>query len=144
MSTEVNEQKSAMNVPTQGPWTWTHFCKPNGDPILTVEDVAETIAGSAKYSERAELWGVTLADADQHEDGRATVVCYTGNGPNAHNNARAIAAVPLLVNFLRRLVRERDHGFVYSRDAKDGRELLDYLEGQAVEASGDPAPRGKA
>ena len=90
-----------MSAHTPGPWIWSFFCKPSGEPILTVEDVAEVTAGSAKYSERAELFGVTLDDADKHEDGRATVVCYTGNGPNAHNNARLIAAAPELLDLVR-------------------------------------------
>lgn len=113
---------------TDGPWHWTFFCKPSGEPIATVGDVAETIAGSAHHSERAELYGVTLDDAAQHEDGRATVVCYTGNGPNAHNNARVIAGVPIMIDFLRRLMA-RDHGFVYSRDEKDARDILRYIDG---------------
>lgn len=79
---------------TPGPWQWSFFAKADGSPIQTVEDVAATIAGSAHYSERTELWGVTLNDADKNDDGRATVVCYTGNGPNAHNNARLIACAP--------------------------------------------------
>lgn len=113
--------------PTQGPWNWTTFCKPSGDPILTVDDVAETIAGSAHHSPSADLYGVTLNDAALNEDGKATVVCYTGNGPNAHNNARVIAAVPLLVGFLRHLL-DRDHGFVYSRDRSDAAALLTFIE----------------
>jgi hypothetical protein len=86
---------------TPGPWIFSSFCKPNGDPIETVADVAETIAGSAKYSERTELFGVSLDDAHTHEDGRATVVCYTGNGPNAHNNARLMALAPELLDALK-------------------------------------------
>jgi hypothetical protein len=129
-----NQERVAMNETTQrstdGPWEWTHFCKPNGDQIHTVADVAETIAGSALHSERAELWGVTLNDALASPDGRATVVCYTGNGPNAHNNARVIAGVPIMVEFLRRLVA-RDQGFVYSRDEKDAHAILRYIDGYA-------------
>lgn len=82
---------------TAGPWVNSYFSKPDGSPIVTVDDVAETIAGSARHSARAELFGVTLDDASTHEAGRATVVCYTGNGPNAHNNARLIAAAPDLL-----------------------------------------------
>lgn len=86
---------------TPGPWSYTWFCKPDGQPIETVDDVAETIAGSARHSTRAELFGVTLDDANEDERGQATVVCYTGNGPNAHNNARLIAAAPDLLQALR-------------------------------------------
>jgi hypothetical protein len=118
--------------PTSGPWTWTTFCKPSGDPIVTVDDVAETLAGSAHHSPSADLYGVTLDDASQNEDGKATVVCYTGNGPNAHNNARAIASLPLMVAFVRHLL-DRDHGFVYSRDRDDAKALLRFVElGTAV------------
>ena len=114
--------------PTDGPWQWTTFAKASGEPIQTVQDVADTVAGSAHHSERAELWGVTLDDAKDSPDGCATVVCYTGNGPNAHNNARVIAAVPIMIDFLRRL-RARDHGFVYSRDEKDARDILRFIDG---------------
>lgn len=124
--------------PTPGPWHYSVFCKPDGAPIQTVQDVADTIAGSALYSERAELFGVTLDDADQHEDGRATVVCYTGNGPNAHNNARAIAAaVTYGLALLRRMVDERDHGFVYSADRRDAQALLDYIDGRESPTEAD-------
>lgn len=123
-----------MTQATAGPWQWTTFCKPSGEPIQSVEDVADTIAGSARYSERAELFGVTLDDAAKHDDGRATVVCYTGNGPNAHNNARVIAGVPIMVDFLRRLAA-RDHGCVYSRDERDLRSILDYVDGRTSEPS---------
>lgn len=93
-----------MSNHTKGRWIYSYFCKSDGTPIVTVEDVAETIAGSARHSDRAELFGVTLDDADQHEDGRSTVVCYTGNGPNAHNNARLIAAAPDLLAALDELM----------------------------------------
>lgn len=116
---------------TATPWIWSKFCKRDGTPIETVEDVAETIAGSARYSESAELYGVSLDDANQHPDGLATVVCYTGNGPNAHNNARVIAAMMTQgVALLRKMVDERDHGFVYSADRRDAMALLDFLDGR--------------
>jgi hypothetical protein len=127
---------------TDGPWADTFFCKPDGSPILTVEDVAETIAGSARHSESVDLYGVTLNDADRNPDGRATVVCYTGNGPNAHNNARVIAAVPQMVRFLRHLLHERDHGFVYSRDEADARRILAFVEGRREEAQAADADIG--
>ena len=114
---------------TDGPWTFTYFCKTDGEPIQSVQDVADTIAGSAHHCERAELFGVTLDDAAANPDGRATVVCYTGNGPNAHNNARAIAIMMTRgVELLRRMTYERDHGFVYSQDRHDVLALLEYLE----------------
>lgn len=93
------------NTHTPGPWIFSQFCKPDGTPIETVDDVAETIAGSARHSERAELFGVTLDDAQQHADGLATVVCYTGNGPNAHSNARVLAAAPDLLAACRALLK---------------------------------------
>lgn len=77
------------NGHTKGPWIWTTFTKPDGSPIQSAQDVAETTSFSALKSDRAELHGVTLSGDD---DG--VVVCYTGNGPNAHNNARLIAAAP--------------------------------------------------
>jgi hypothetical protein len=136
----TGEEMNLTNQPTVGPWIWTQFSRADGAPIATVADVAETIAGSAHYSERAELFGVTLDDAASHEDGKATVVCYTGNGPNAHNNARAIAAMMTQgLDLLRRLVRERDHGFVYSADRRDAIALLNYIEGRES-ARANPLP----
>jgi hypothetical protein len=124
--------------PTDGPWKWSFFAKPNGEPIQTVQDVADTVAGSAHHSERSELWGVTLDDEKSNDDGRATVVCYTGNGPNAHNNARVISAVPQMIDFLRRLMA-RDQGFVYSRDEKDAAAILRFIDGHDTEAKGQSA-----
>lgn len=124
--------------PTDGPWVWTNFCKPDGAPIQTVQDVADTVGGSALHSDRAELWGVTLDDAASDPDGKATVVCYTGNGPNAHNNARVIAAIPQMIAFLRHLAA-RDHGFVYSRDEKDALAILDHIDGHGHITVGEPA-----
>ena len=128
-------------APTSGPWEFTYFCKPDGSPIETVEDVAQTIAGSARHSGRADLWGVTLNDAKDTPDGKATVVCYTGNGPNAHNNARAIAMVPVLVQFIHELTYVRDHGFVYSKDATKARRILRFIE-SGVEATDAEVSKG--
>lgn len=91
----------ATSTHTPGPWIFTQFCKRDGAPIETVDDVAMTIAGSALHSERAELFGVTLDGGGE----LATVVCYTGNGPNAHNNARVIAAAPDLLAACRALLK---------------------------------------
>ena len=85
-----------MGKHTPGPWLYTNFLRPDGKDIRTVEDVAETVAFSARRSDQAELWGATLDD-NPDGDGCPTVVCYTGNGPNAHNNARLIAAAPELL-----------------------------------------------
>ena len=88
-----------MSVHSPGPWHWSFFCRADGQPIQSVDDVAETIAGSARHSDRAELFGVTR----NSPDGRS-VVCYTGNGPNSHNNALLIAAAPELLEALRELL----------------------------------------
>ena len=78
---------------TPGPWTFSHFLKPDGQPIQTVDDVCDAMTMSARHSGRAELFGASLDD----DDGTgATVICYTGNGPCAHNNARLIADAPRL------------------------------------------------
>ncbi len=83
---------------TPGPWIFSEFCKADGSPIETVDDVADTVRQSAQRGTRAQLFGVSLDDADTPDaEGRSTVVCYTGNGPNAHNNARLIAAAPDLL-----------------------------------------------
>lgn len=95
---------------TPGPWVFTKFNKPNGDPITDLMDIGETMGYSAGYSDRLELFGVTLNDAD--EEGRSTVVCYTGNGPNAHNNARLIASAPELLEALKGVLRIADRNTV--------------------------------
>ena len=77
---------------TPGPWVWSEFGRYDGKPLETAEDVAETVAYSARQSSVAKLYGVTLDDAD--ENGRSTVVCYTGNGPRAQYNARLSSLAP--------------------------------------------------
>jgi len=124
----VSEDTVIETKHTPGPWLNTYFCKPDGEPILTVQDVADTIAGSAHHSERAELFGVSLDDAKSDPDGRATVVCYTGNGPNAHNNARLIAAAPELLEALRAL----NHA---CRTADAREELPDEVDGSLLDAA---------
>lgn len=90
---------------TPGPWIFSEFCKADGSPIETVDDVADTVSKSARRSTRAQLFGVSLDDADAPDaEGLSTVVCYTGNGPNAHNNARLIAAAPDLLAALKLVV----------------------------------------
>ena len=79
---------------TPGPWELNTFTKPDGTPMLSNEDVAETLRHSALQSETAELWGVSLPA----EDG--LVICYTGNGPTSAANARLIAAAPALLDAL--------------------------------------------
>lgn len=92
---------------TPGPWIFSEFCKADGSPIETVDDVADTVRQSAQRGTRAQLFGVSLDDADAPDaEGRSTVVCYTGNGPNAHNNARLIAAAPDLLAALKEALSE--------------------------------------
>lgn len=99
---QANEGSGGAGKHTPGRYIFTHFTTHDGRPIETVDDVAATLAASARYSDRAELWGVSLDDAD--ETGASTVICYTGNGPNAHNNARLFAATPQVLNCLGALV----------------------------------------
>lgn len=117
---------------TAGPWVNSYFSKPDGSPIVTVDDVAETIAGSARHSARAELFGVTLDDASTHEAGRATVVCYTGNGPNAHNNARLIAAAPDLLAALKDIIEGVDECWMFDNPGSVDRAqaAIDKAEGR--------------
>lgn len=81
--------RTAYDNATYANWQWGSMLKRDGALIVTNKDVAETVAFSAMRSERGELWGVTLPIADGED--AAVVVCYTGNGPNAHNNAHFIA-----------------------------------------------------
>jgi hypothetical protein len=71
------------------PWEWSKFCKPNGGPIKTIEDLIDILALSARKSDSIELWGVTLEENDG--DSKALVVCYTGNGPHSGVNSKFIA-----------------------------------------------------
>ena len=89
-----DDVKRLLAEATPGPWDNTFYCKRDGSPIETIEDIREIVAGSVDYSARTELFGVSLQDAD--DDGLCTVICYTGNGPNAHNNAALIAAAPTI------------------------------------------------
>lgn len=89
---------------TPGPWVFSQFVKPAGEgPITSIADIGEIMKHSASYSDRLELFGVSLDD--ESIDGTATVVCYTGNGPNAHNNARLIAAAPELLAAVEAAIR---------------------------------------
>lgn len=70
---------------TPTPCEAVQFLKADGTEILTVEDVAETVAQSARWpGGAADLWGVSIP-------GSSDVVAYTGNGPNREHNARFIA-----------------------------------------------------
>lgn len=72
--------------PTPRPWAATHFCKEDGTPIETVEDVIETMGESAIRMKTPVLYGVTEDKADDY-----LVICYTGNGPKGLVNAQMIA-----------------------------------------------------
>jgi hypothetical protein len=73
---------------SEAKWEFTRFVRWDGAPIQTVDDVCEVLSRSARCSERAELWGVTLPGPD------GDVICHTGNGPNSEKHARLIAAAP--------------------------------------------------
>lgn len=125
---------------TPGPWIFSEFCKADGSPIETVDDVADTVRQSAQRGTRAQLFGVSLDDADTPDaEGRSTVVCYTGNGPNAHNNARLIAAAPDLLAACKTLIRyatqrdgaPADIGDVIMTFVEDGSTLNECLDAAA-------------
>lgn len=86
-----------MTEHTAGPWEATHFCKEDGEPIKTVEDVIETMGVSARKSGGPILHGVTTEGTD------FLTICYTGNGPKGLVNANLIAAAPDLLDALDRL-----------------------------------------
>ena len=79
---------------SDGPWRSVHFSRVSGHKIETVEDVANTLAASARFSDRAELHGVALDR--EHRN----IVCFTGNGEHSEANARLIAAAPALYEAL--------------------------------------------
>jgi hypothetical protein len=80
---------------TEGEWVFTSFCKQDGSPIASSQDVADTISVSALKCDAAELWGVSTPDN--------RVICYTGNGPDSKENARAISVVPRMMAEIDRL-----------------------------------------
>ena len=86
------------------PWEWTTFTKPDGSPIITAEDVAETTAASARHHVGNELHGITLAGLG--DDAGPNVVCYTGNGPHSAAHARAIASLWMAAPELLRIARD--------------------------------------
>jgi hypothetical protein len=91
---ELERIKSLAEKATEGPLSCVRFTRPDGKPIETVEDVAETTASSARHGSIAELWGVAIPVGDDNQ-----VVCYTGNGPTSRRNAefrpRMIRATPI-------------------------------------------------
>jgi len=92
----------AMHAPA--PWQAAHFTRHDGAPIETVEDVAETVAQSARASDGLTLYGVTAGSPDR--DGAVKVVCFTGNGPMSAAHAALIAAAPELLAALEGLSLE--------------------------------------
>ncbi len=80
---------------TPEPWVFSFFTKPDGSPILTVQDVADTVSRSSLESDQIELYGVSV-----ERGGENLVVCYTGNGPNSKENARLIALAPRMHSML--------------------------------------------
>lgn len=118
---------------TPGPWIFSEFCKADGGPIETVDDVADTVRQSAQRGTRAQLFGVSLDDADTPDaEGRSTVVCYTGNGPNAHNNARLIAAAPDLLAALKDIIEGVDECWMFDNPGSVDRAqaAIDKAEGR--------------
>lgn len=89
MANATADETAKLDDPSEGPFEFAWFCRHSGERIQTVADVIETLALSAEKSTRAELYGVCLAERDEH--GKQMVVCYTGNGPRSEANARLIA-----------------------------------------------------
>lgn len=115
MSERVDEYirslvKCARALP-QKEWRWGQFTRPDGSPIETVDHVCEAQENSARQSERAELWGVSLG-VD------APVVCYTGNGACSKDHAQYIAAVrPQVLIWILDELGERIERLTAERDA---------------------------
>ena|ERR1700678_107480 len=78
------------------PWEFTYFTKTDGSEIKTVQDVADTTAGSALRCTGTTLWGISLKEPS--EDGAVQVICFTGNGPHSEANARLIVAAVNALN----------------------------------------------
>lgn len=149
MTTQPAAKSAETHQFSPGKWVPTTCTRWDGEPITTVEDVAQTTAYSARRGDLAELHAVTLDDAD--ETGRSTVVCYTGNGPRAVHNARLIAGSPQYLSILEDIVRGAEEGLVpgftpqevaaqldadngpwLSRAYLNARAALAYVRGEAV------------
>lgn len=87
--------KEMLDETTPGQWDWSNFSKADGSPIESVEDVAETLAVSARKGPGAYLKGVSAKD-----DLGDLVVCYTGNGPRAEANSKLLAHAPDAIRYL--------------------------------------------
>lgn len=125
-----------MSQPSPTPWVFSQFSRYDGSPLQSAEDVAATVAHSARLSDRAELWGVTLPEDD--ENGRAKVVCYTGNGPRAAVNAAVIAhAVNCHADLLAALQSMAREILMLTEDHELSGMLVARLEG--IAAIGDAA-----
>lgn len=97
---------------TPGPWELSTFTRADGQPIATVDDVADAVAASARWPGGvAELWGVTIP-------GTGDVIAYTGNGPTREANARLIAAAPIGYELSNEILRACDRGT--GRQISDG------------------------
>jgi hypothetical protein len=88
---DVRELEAILAAAVQERWEWTTFTRPDGSPIRSHEDIAETMAASAhKTPDSLELHGISLPSVDRDAP---NVVCYTGNGPHSAAHARAIASL---------------------------------------------------
>lgn len=105
LTTENIDQLEAIIAEARSePWEWTTFTKPDGSPIITAEDVAETTAASARHHVGNELHGISLAGLG--DAAGPNVVCYTGNGPQSAAHARAIVSLWMAAPELLRIARQ--------------------------------------
>lgn len=103
-----------MEIATKRPWEWANFTNHDGSPIKSKEEIIALISESVMKGDGLYLYGVSVP-------GNNVVVCYTGNGPKAKENAYLImTAVNSYESFAQALAQERR------------RAVRDTLESEAV------------
>jgi len=100
----VTQLESILAAASHQQWEWTTFTKPDGSPIVSVEDVAKTTAASARRGAGVELHGITPAGLAPDAEG-PNVICYTGNGDGSAANARAIVSLWMAAPDLLKIAR---------------------------------------
>lgn len=124
-----------MAEPTPRPWIACTFTKPDGSPILSAEDVAETTAYSARETGGNVLNGVVCNDLD--ESGRPLTICHTGNGPKGAIHADLIAtAVNAHADLLAALREARSELFSWCGEGTASQPVIGRIDAAITKAGG--------